>query len=431
MRGAEKVLDKEFTYDKSPNVSRMVKFIISVRGLYADCTTIVVMCHNKDHDEPGMEWLLGAVERNLTRCQIVVNKSNRRGVGTKSNGEIWGLLYLDAKTAPDWSNEDHPPIWLQPIAFMAARTAFEGKKDIMASDNDQVPAALGNLNTWFDRHVKPIANYPQARGEASYYLVCEPTILNNCGLRAMPKTSDAARKRGGSNTMFEGITTESADQLLMEAGAKDIAQDPDDRWPTASNLSEFSEHAEKKAWANLPLSFKVGSTNDIAMTVIAMAVSVIANFYPAEDPDKRKAIPRGISDDAMVDLAPHCDWAHVGSEQAAAGLLRVISNPLARVITLPASTTMTNELPKFFSTQINGIVYQVFTIMMPASLRAYGKVKAQLRKFDMPTIMPSYAEVLQGADTFCDAYQVRSESQVSRNRGVDNCLKNCHAKNKT
>ena len=84
--------------------------------------------------------------------------------------------------------------------------------------------------------------------------------------------------------------------------------------------------------------------------VTAMALSMIANFYPAEDPDKRQAILRGMSGDAMVDLAQHCEWAHMGSQQAATGLLKAAINPLARVITLPASATMTNELPKFFTT---------------------------------------------------------------------------------
>ena len=203
------MMDKEYTYDKVPNVSRIVKFIISIRELYADCTTIIVVCHNKDHDEPGMEWLLGAVERNLTRCQRVLKEPNEQGLITKSNVETRGLLYFDAKITPVWSNEDHPPIWLQPIAVMAARIVFEGKKDSIASDNDQVPAAFGNWNTWVDRSVKPVANYSQVKGEASYYLVCEPAILNNYGLHAMPKTSDASRERGGSNTMFEGITLET------------------------------------------------------------------------------------------------------------------------------------------------------------------------------------------------------------------------------
>ena len=64
------------------------------------------------------------------------------------------------------------------------------------------------------------------------------------------------------------------------------AQDPEEQWPTASSFFESSEHVEKKAWANLPLSLKAESTNDIAMTVIALASGIIANFHPAEDPDK-------------------------------------------------------------------------------------------------------------------------------------------------
>ena len=150
-----------------------------------------------------------------------------------------------AKTAPGWIDADDPPVWLQPIAMAAARNAFEGRKDIIASDSDQVPAAFSNLHTMVNRHVKPVADYPQIKGGVSYVLVCETTHLCNYGLHILLKTSEAARRRGGSNTTFEGITLETVVEVLMEAGVRAIAQDPDEQWSVASSFFAASERGEK------------------------------------------------------------------------------------------------------------------------------------------------------------------------------------------
>ena len=120
-------MNKEYTYDQVPNISLLVKFIISIRELYAACTTIVIMCHNKDPDHPGMEWMPGAVEQVLIRCQLTINEKYGLGGRTTNNDEVWGILYPDAKTTPGWDNNDHPSVWLQPIPRMAARLLSKGK----------------------------------------------------------------------------------------------------------------------------------------------------------------------------------------------------------------------------------------------------------------------------------------------------------------
>ena len=222
---------------------------------------------------------------------------------------------------------------------------------------------------------------------------------------------------------------ETVDEVLLKAGVRAIAQDPDEQWPVASSIFEASEHAEKRAYAKLPLSLKAESTNDIAMMILATELLMIANLYPADALDKRTAMPKDIPGEIMPDLTPHCEWAHIGSEQVATGLFRAVSNWFARVITLPASTIMSNELPTSFRIQVNGITYQVYTTMMPCSSHAYGNKKERINVFKMPTIMPSLAESLCGADTSVDCQRMSLLcNQLSRNRGVDNCSMMLHAK---
>ena len=378
-----------------------------------------------------MEWMPGAMEQVLIRCQLTTNEKYGLGGETTINGEVWGILYLDAKTTPGWDNDDHPPVWLQLITTMAARIAFQGKKDIIASDSDQIPAALGNMTVWCNRHIKPVADYSQIEGDQAYFLIGEPANGCNFGLHNMPKTSEEARQRGGFNTHFDNITNENADRLLMEAAERVTTQDTTEQWTTPTSLFEAAAQEEWKAWHSLALSHKAESTNDIAMMIIALAITTIANLYPANDPIKRTARPSGIPEDIWRDMDQHCEWAHVGSEQTAMGLIRAASNQRARVIILPGSTTMTNELPRMFRAQANGRIYNVYSIMMPAFFHAYGNAKDRLRQFDLPVLKPTYGEALRGADTF--SYACKGSlipSQIGKSCGVDNCYRIRHAKDK-
>ena len=79
------------TYDLVPNALLMLQHIISVRHLYDDFDVIKVMCHDKDHDAKGMEWLLGTVKQAMLRNQISIKDS------TTGNFESVGLMYIDAK----------------------------------------------------------------------------------------------------------------------------------------------------------------------------------------------------------------------------------------------------------------------------------------------------------------------------------------------
>ena len=159
------------------------------------------------------------------------------------------------------------------------------------------------MTMWCNRHIKPVADYSQIKGDQAYFLKGEPAIGCNFGLHIMPKTSNEARQRGGFNTHFDDITNENADRLLMEAAVTVTAQDASEQWTTPTNLFEAAAQEEWRAWHSLALSYKTDSTNDIAMMVIALAITNIANFYPANDPIKRTAMPRGIPDDIMHDLA--------------------------------------------------------------------------------------------------------------------------------
>lgn len=151
---------------------------------------------------------------------------------------------------------------------------------------------------------KTSCRHPQVSGEPAYYLVCETTHKCNYGFHALPKTSDAARQRGGSNTTFEGITVGNVDERFMEAGMRAAVPDSDEQWPAATSVLEAGEQAQKNAYTKLAFSFKAESTNDITMMLLAQAITTIANLYPANAVDKR--VPRGISEDVMADLAPHC-----------------------------------------------------------------------------------------------------------------------------
>ena len=410
----------------------LVEFIIDIRHLYRECITIVIMCHNKDPDHPGMEWMAGAVEQVLTRCQLTIRKKYGAGGKAINQGEVWGILYLDAKTTPGWDNNAHPPVWLQPIATMAARIAFQGKENIMASDNNQIPSAFGNMSMLCDRHIKPVADYAQIKGEQAFFLVGEPVNGCNFGLYIVPKTSEEARQRGGSNTHFDNISNKYADQLLMEAAERVTIQNTAEPWTSPTNLFEAAAQEEWKAWHSLALSYRVESTNDIVMMIIALAITTIANFYPANDPIKRTAKPKGIPEDIWREMEQHCDWAQVGSEQAAMGLIRAATTQYARVITLPGSTVMTNKLPKMFRSQVNGRGYNVYSTMMPAFFHAYESAKDRLRQFNNLVLKPTYAESLRGADTFTDAYKgILIPSQFGKSRGVDNCYRIRHAKDKS
>ena len=167
------------------------------------------------------------------------------------------------------------------------------------------------------------------------------------------------------------------------------------------------------------------------MMILALAITTIANFYPANDPCKREAKPRDIPEDIWCEMKQHCGWAQVGSEQSSMGLIRTATTEKARVITLPGSTIMTNKLPRMFRAQINGKGYNVPCTMMPAFFHAYGSAKNRLLQFSNRVLKPTYAESLRGADTFTDAYKGSLIlSQVGKSRGVDNCYRIRHAKDK-
>ena len=97
MQEAEKTIGLKYPYDQAPDAARLIKFIIGIRHFYSECTSIVVMCHNKDQDQPGMEWLLCAVEKVLIRCQIRFDEPDVRDNFYNETGETWGLFYLDQK----------------------------------------------------------------------------------------------------------------------------------------------------------------------------------------------------------------------------------------------------------------------------------------------------------------------------------------------
>ena len=364
----------------------------------------------------------------FARAQLTIREKHGPGGKLIREGEIWGILYFDAKTTPGWDDKAHPPVWLQPIATMAARIAFQGRKSIMASDNDQIPSAIGNMTMLTDRHTKPVAEYDQIKGEQALFLVGEPSNGCNFGLYLVPKTSDEARLQGGSNTLFDDISLENADQVLMQAAERVTTHAPGP-WGPAHDLFRLAAQEEWKAWHSLALSYIVESTNDIIMMILALAVTTIANFYPANDPCKRESRPRDIAEDIWCDMKQHCGWAQIGSEQTSMGLIRAATTEKARVITLPGSTMMTNKVPRMFRTQIDGKGYNVPCTMMPPFFHAYGSAKERLLHFTNRVLKPIYAESLRGGDTYTNAYKISLiPSQVDKSQGVDTCYRIRHAK---
>ena len=211
------------TYDQVPDVLLMLQHVISVRSLYDDCDTIKVMCHDKNHNEQGMECVLGAVKQALLRNQTVIKDG--------SKVEKIGLLYVGAKLLPGWIQDIHVSIWLAPILTSVARVAFKGLKGIIGCDTDCTDFAHGNIDNFVRRHIGPVAHFHQMTGEIAAVLIDEPHSPCNYGLVWHPATSPAARAKAGSNIMFEDIDAENCDANWLEASIRAVKPDQQQQWP--------------------------------------------------------------------------------------------------------------------------------------------------------------------------------------------------------
>lgn len=212
--------------------------------------------------------------------------------------------------------------WLQ-----WARTACEGKLEVIGWDCDQLAAEPGSSGTFEDRHISPVARKEQVSCEIDMLLVCGLHEGSNYCFHTIFKTCDSAPARGG-NVVLEGSNEENGGELLRQAAKLTIGQDTDQEWTNPINTIEARTRVDRQAWMGVPHICRFDSTNVMALLIVGFA-SAPANCKTGRE-DAR--IPRPAPNGMMADLIQNMDSARIRSAQAARGIIRARRNKSARTI---------------------------------------------------------------------------------------------------